>query len=281
MTAPIALLARKGHPNLGYRLGLLIGRGGCGEVWRALSPSGKPVAVKFLPCDSDRAATRELRALQSIRQLQHPHLIGTHEIWAEPRRVAVAMELAEGSLLDLLHVSLQTTGDPLRADHACFCLRQAARVLDFLNTRQHQIGGRRVAVRHCDVKPSNLLLFSTTVKLADFSFSAQSETPVCGFQRAGTLHYAAPEVFQGWISDRTDQYALAVTYYQLRTGRYPFPEIEKFSPDYVRPAPDLSLLSAAEIPIVRHALHPVPQDRWHSCIEFVDELQQAIKSNST
>jgi serine/threonine protein kinase len=277
MQATIASTTTKTQPLLGYRLAQLIGKGGCGEVWRALSPAGKSVAVKFLRCNGAQTVNRELRALQSIRQLCHPHLINTLEIWADSGRVAVAMELAEGSLLDLLHVSMETEGRPLPPEHICFLLRQAARALDFLNTRQHMLNGRRVAVRHCDVKPSNLLLFSTVVKVADFGFAVQTAAPIGAYERIGTLNYAAPEVFQGLLSDRTDQYALAVTYCQLRSGSYPFPDTPPdFYRHYVRPAPDLSKLSEKEVPIIARALYPIPQNRWPSCTEMMDRLEQAL-----
>src|SRR5262249_34275323 len=104
------------------------------------------------------------------------------------------MELAEGSLSDLLAVSQDEMGHALSRQNTCFFLRQAAAALDFLNARQHQINGRRVAVRHCDVKPSNLLVFDNRVKLADFSLSVQTTSPMWYYERVGTLDYAAPEV---------------------------------------------------------------------------------------
>lgn len=265
------------EPLLGYRLNRFIGKGSYGEVWRATSPDGKAVALKLLRCGSQQVASRELRALQSIRQLQHPNLLKTYQIWADSGQVIVAMELAEGNLLDLLTICFEQSGHALPREHTCFYLGQVAHVLDFLNSPHHQINGRRVAVRHCDVKPSNLLLFSSTVKLADFSFSVESTTPWGEYERVGTLNYAAPEIFQGRLSDRTDQFSLAVTYCLLRSGEYPFPEPPKtFERNYVRPAPNLSMLPAKEGPILFRALHPTPQNRWNSCSEFIDQLQQIV-----
>jgi hypothetical protein len=75
------------------------------------------------------------------------------------------------------------------------------------------------------------------------------------------------------VSDRTDQYALAVCYCVLRGGRLPFPDTpDHFAPNYTRPAPDLSMLSPAERPAVARALAPVPPDRWPSCGELIAEL---------
>src|SRR5262249_42891263 len=158
---------------------------------------------------------------------------------------------AEGSLLDLYDVYRSELGTPIVPEQVCLYLAQVSEALDFLNTRQHLIDGKRVAVQHCDVKPSNMLLFGDTVKLCDFGLCALTSSPIQSPRRAGTLDYTAPEVFQGRLSDRTDQYALAITYCQLRGGQLPFSDTPyEFDPTYVRPEPDLSMLPALEQPII-------------------------------
>jgi serine/threonine protein kinase len=92
-------------------------------------------------------------------------------------------------------------------------------------------------------------------------------------RKAGTLDYAPPEIFQGRISDRSDQYSLAVTYCHLRGGRLPFSDTPtSFTRSYVRPKPDLTMLDPAERPIVARALDPVPQQRWPSSVEMMQQL---------
>lgn len=272
------LSIKEPQPNLGYQLQHFIGRGSYGEVWKAICPQGKPVALKFLECRSPRAASREIRAQQTIDQLSHPHLITTYQIWADAGSIVIAMELAEGSLADLLEVSIEESNEPLPADLICHYLRQAASALDFLNTRQHTVNQQRVAVRHCDVKPSNLLICDNILKLADFSFLVPTthDTFQCG--KVGTPHFCAPEIFRGTVTDRTDQYSLGITYYQLRTGRLPFSneEYNGFSKETPRGAPDLSYLTKEEQPIVGRALSAAPQDRWPSCCELIDRLQSAL-----
>lgn len=278
--ARVQSLASGREPIPGYRLNCLLGRGGWGSVWKAtrVDGTGDPAcAMKFIPCECPEAAIQEVRALQAIRQLKHPHLIRIEQIWSIPGHVVIAMELAEGSLLDLLDVYMTEFGQPIFPEHLCFFLKQAAAALDFLNTRQHHVNDQRVAFRHCDVKPSNLLVQGQTIKLADFSLSVQATSNMWYHRREGTLNYCAPELFQGWLSDRSDQYSLAVTYYQLRSGHMPFPEeAGAMRKEHVRPAPDLSMLSPAEQPIVARALAAVPQNRWPSCTEMITRLEDAV-----
>ena len=80
-------------------------------------------------------------------------------------------------------------------------------------------------------------------------------------------------MLQGRLSDWTDQYALAVTYCLLRTGKMPFAEGTDALPS--RPAPDLSLLSEKERPIVSRALSVLPRNRWASCSELMTHLTKA------
>src|SRR5262249_33047731 len=153
------------------------------------------------------------------------------------------MELADGSLLDLLDAYREIYGTPIHPQQVCLYLAQAAAATDFLNTRQHNLDGRRVGFQHCDIKPSNLLVFGEKVKVADFRLASPTSTSLRFQRRAGTLDYTAPEVFQSRLSDRTDQYALAVTYCLLRGGRLPFTDTpEQFDGMYIRPRPDLSML---------------------------------------
>jgi serine/threonine protein kinase len=254
----------------------LRGRGGFGSVWEAIRKDGKAVALKLLPCD-DNLVAQEIRSIQIIRQLRHLHLVHIEQVWCNRGYIVVTMDLADGSLLELLDAYRTEFQTPLVPHDVCNYLAQVAKVLDFLNTRQHLIDGHRAGIQHCDVKPTNLLLFGEKVKLSDFGLASLTGAPVKTHPRPGTLDYAAQEVFQGRLSDWTDQYALAVTYCQLRGGRLPFVDTPKtVEGTYVRPRPDLTMLTNREQLIIARALDPVPQDRWPSCSELMTQLSRVL-----
>ena len=77
------------------------------------------------------------------------------------------------------------------------------------------------------------------------------------------------------MTDRTDQFSLAVTYCMMRGGRLPFtdsPAHFRDNPDYVRSAPDLTMLPECERPIIAKALSSTPQDRWLTCLQMIEAV---------
>ncbi len=259
----------------GYRLTQLRGQGSFGHVWETQGPGGEKLALKLLRCGSDLAAAQEVRNILNVRGLPHPHLIRIDRVWADRGYIGVVMELADGSLHDLLAICRRDYGTPMPPDYACFYLAQAAEALDFLNAGRHRVGSSVVGIQHGDVKPSNLLVFGETVKLTDFGLSSTLSSAVAPHRRAGTLAYAAPEVLVGQISRWADQFSLAVTYCELRGGRRPFPDpSNRDGLEYAHPEPDLRMLPPDERSIVARALAAHPMDRWKSCGELLAQLSR-------
>lgn len=274
-TSGKAALAAGLEPYPGYHLVSRLGSGGFGEVWEAQKSDGTPVALKFLPGDNALRSSQETRSVQLVGNLRHPGLVSVHAMWCFAGYLVVSMDLAEGTLQDLYEAYQSEYGTPVAAEHLWLLLAQAAETLDFLNSHRHMIDGQRVGIQHCDVKPSNLLLFGDRVKISDFSLAAPTTAAMKYHHPGGTLAYVAPEVFQGRLSDRTDQYALAVTYCMLRSGRLPFDDTpNRFQRQYVRPTPDLSMLSPPERPVIARGLATVPSERWSSCSELVGQLRK-------
>jgi serine/threonine-protein kinase len=266
------------EPFPGLRLVQLRGRGGFAEVWEARNQIGEPIALKFITSDKTTTTVKEVKSLQAIAQLRHPNLLRTERVWSAPGYIVIAMELAEASLLDLLDAYQAEYRTPIPTEILHPYMAQAAAALDFLNTRQHIYEGRKVGFQHCDVKPSNILLVGDTVKLADFGLSSPTTAMTNPYPKCGTLDFAAPEIHRGILTERSDQYSLAVSYYLLRTGAFPFPpppEGFRRRYSYNRPAPDLSLVTRSERRILERGLDVQPERRWENCDVMVRELAYA------
>jgi serine/threonine protein kinase, bacterial len=276
--SPIAL-QQGSEPFPGYRLRAFLGQGAFSEVWSADRPNGRRVALKFLSIDQEHSTVKELRALQAIRQLNHPHLLAIEQVWCLPGYIVIAMELAEGTLADLLEIYQSELGTPITPAHCCELLSQAAEAIDHLNAQKHQINDLTVSILHCDVKPSNLFIFGDKLKVGDFGLAVilggvTSQARAVG----GTPNYAAPEVFRGGWSRFIDQFALAVSYCELRTGQLPFPDTPpSLRKSCDRSHPNLGLLTPPERTVVARALETIPDRRWPSCAEFMAHLTRAVQ----
>jgi len=266
-------LAAGAEPSPGYRLTRLRGRGGFAEVWEAQAPSGPPIALKFILSSNASSSAKEIRAIQSFQALDHPHIVKTHAVWSVPGYIVISMELAEATLLDLMMLYHNDLGQHLDAKSLCLLLWQVSEALDLLNSRTHKRDGRKVGFQHGDVKPNNVLLFGDVAKLTDHGMATPTNGPLTPCPRAGTREYAAPEVFQGYLTDSSDQYSLAVTYYVLRTGTFPIaPPVADLSRSSFRPPIELPGLSPAEQTALGRALSLVPQARYESCGDLMRAL---------
>ena len=261
-----------------YQVRGLLGRGNGTEVWEAETADDRRVALKFLPWNNARTVQTKIESIQALHALRHPNLLLATEVWHQPGYLVIAMECADRSLADYLEATQDGRGHALAPEEALACLTPAAKALDFLNRRQHQLNGQCVGFQHGGVKLSNLLLFGRTVKLADFGLIAEAYAPLQGQRHAAWRVTAAPEVLQGWVSDRTDQYSLALVYAQLRGVELPCAEsVMTAVPADGGGGIDLAALSCEERAIVARALHPTPQGRWASCRDLLKQLEQFVR----
>jgi serine/threonine protein kinase len=258
----------------GYKLLKRIGSGTFGEVWSAEAPGGVPVAVKVLIRPVDHAeAQRELQALELIKRLQHPFLLGTHNYTTLEDRLFIVMELADGSLRDRVRQCRQAGQPGIPLPELFRYFRESSEALDFLHSEK---------VLHRDIKPENILILKGHAKVADFglarggkSWGGQAMMSATG---CGTPAYMAPEVWRGKVSEHTDQYSLALAYAELRVNRRLFPENDfmQLMLSHLEKTPDLAPLAQAEQKVILRALAKDPAQRFPNCLEFADALQDAL-----
>ena len=196
-----------------YRLVCLLETGGMAQIWQAADELlGRPVAIK-LPT-GPQVAWREARM---AAKLSHPGIAAVHDY-----REAVR---ADGTVAPFVVMEL-LAGETVAARlvRETFTWQEAARVgaavADALASA-HQGG-----VVHRDIKPGNVMLTPTGVKILDFGISATAGEPDDDDSGAtfGTPAYVAPERLDGLPAEpATDVYGLGVLLFEMVTGQPPYP----------------------------------------------------------
>jgi formylglycine-generating enzyme required for sulfatase activity len=260
------------EPIAGYRLIEPLGRGGFGEVWKARAPGGIHVALKFI-CIHTGHAEPELRALDAIREIRHPHLLDLQFAVRVAGWLVIGTSLCDCSLWDRL-LQCQEQGLPgIPAEELLGYLAESAKAIDFLNEPHNGVNGKAACVQHRDIKPHNIFLVGGSVKLADFGLAKILQRSLETDTGCMTPAYASPEMFQGQISSQSDQYSLGVTYCQLRSGQLPFVgNLPQLMYGHLHKEPNLSGLPARERGPVARALAKKPADRWPNCRAFAEAL---------
>lgn len=199
----------------GYDLVARVGEGASATVYQAREHvTGRLVALKVLRPFADPGHQQAFaREAQTLRRLAHPDIAAVIDAGVSEGKPWIALEWLPGHDLSRYVSPSRLLPEPL----ALSILERLAQALD----HAHRLG-----VLHRDVKPGNVRvnLPAGIVKLADFGVArADNGTQTATGVLAGTPAYMAPETLAGApASAATDLYALAVTGFELFTGRRPF-----------------------------------------------------------
>jgi serine/threonine protein kinase len=257
-----------------YRLARRIGCGVFGVVWQAETADGE-AAVKILlrSLRDPREAHRLSQALEQVRQLNHPFLLQLLAYWLENDHVCLAMELAEGNVRDRWKACRRAGLPGLPLYELVGFVREAAEALDYLH---------RAGVLHGNVKPDNLLVLSGHVKVADYHQACVCPpgAEVLDATIVGTPLYTAPEMWRGKVGPASDQYALALSYGELRLGRplVAGRDLASAMLAHLEGHPDLSPLPEPEQEVLRRALAKDPVQRFRCCLDFAKALEDALEA---
>jgi hypothetical protein len=89
----------------------------------------------------------------------------------------------------------------------------------------------------------------------------------------------APEIIgQSKVGEQSDQYSLAASFAELRLNRPVFSSTSFYAlmQDHLKTIPNLAPLGKREQQVLHRALAKDPQQRYGSCVEFMDELAKAL-----
>jgi serine/threonine-protein kinase len=277
-----------------YLVRAKLGEGGMGFVYRALDQNLDADVVIKVPrramLDDPEFADRFAREVRSLVKLAHPCIVKVTDVGEHDGLPYAVMQYLSGGSLEDYRVS--AGGVESKAANLAELgdwLPGIAGSLDFVHSQGYV---------HRDVKPGNILFDAHGhVFLSDFGVAkalaagpdAQHgrHTAVTGAGMVlGTPEYMAPELIMGERFDgRIDQYALAVTVYEMLAGRRPF---EGTSPTAImvmqttQDAPPLceveKRVPKAVSDAVAKALSKDPKGRFPSCAAFADAVVAAASA---
>ena len=187
-----------------------LGRGTYGEVWLYQEDHSKrQVAIKFLTRQTtEQWLTLQAEVLQLVRMDGDPGIVQFKDIKVDAIPPYYLMTYAErGSLADHLKVG------PFSVEKALNIFQDLTKSLAYVHAK---------GVRHCDLKPGNVLLDARDRPLlADFGQALLAENAK---QTLGTLYFMAPEQAkpEKSIPDaHWDIYSLGALFYTMLVGNPP------------------------------------------------------------
>src|SRR5271165_2204152 len=198
-----------------YRILTLLGRGGMGEVYRAMDLTlGQSVALKFLPEEASRnqhLLERFHGEVRVARVVSHPNVCRVYDIGEIEGMPFISMEYVDGE--DLGELLLRIGRLPY--DKAL----ETARKLCAGLAAAHERG-----VIHRDLKPQNIMMNKRgEVVIMDFGLAAIADQLSGDEVRNGTPAYMAPEQLKGSeVTAKSDIYSLGLVLYEIFTGKKPY-----------------------------------------------------------
>ena len=264
-----------------YQLIRQMATGGMASIYEALDTRlDRKVAVKIMHphlAQDEQFVERFIREAKAAAALSHPNIVAVQDQgWNQNGTPAIflVMEMIEGHTL---REYLNEQGSLSVKDGIKFLLP----VLSALSAA-HKIG-----IVHRDLKPENILISKEgRIKIADFGLA---KGPLLGGTMTaessvilGSVSYLSPEQVQRGIADsRSDIYSIAITAFEIFTGKKPFEGAEPIQIAYMHVnnrVPKISSLVPG-IPeqlddLIYRATSANPDERPRDATVFHEELSR-------
>jgi serine/threonine-protein kinase len=270
---PVVVSGLLGTAIGNYTLVERIGRGGMGDVFRAVNPSlGAVVAIKVLNMAGNGDAARFLTEARAVNRIAHDGVVKILDGgYLDGGRPYLVMELLDGESL-----AQQIARGPLEPVRAVAILDEVLGAVAAAHAAQ---------IVHRDLKPENIFLADGgRVRLLDFGVAKvldEADSMTRTGTMVGTPHYMAPEQIQaGQVDRRTDLYALGVVLFEMLAGTKPFDGPTAFAIVQAHVGASIPRLPAGLPPhldaVVARALAKQPDDRFASAEEMRAALHGGV-----
>ncbi len=273
--APLPPPLAKGHILDGYVIEAEIQANARSHVYKVRDKTDNQLYTLKTPSINIADDIDALRAFQREdwigQRFHHPDIVKTYAPSRPRHYLYLIQEYLEGQSLR----SWRKANPDAPVETIIAFAKPAIKALRALHRRE---------TLHQDVKPDNLFItVNGDIKLIDFGSASVGSISEDLSLRAGAAEYAAPEYALGIARDgRADQFSLAVTFYELLTGHYPYGEhyLTAKTPHQFR---KLLYTSACKhnphVPLwldaaLAHALSLNPEHRYSELSEFLNDLER-------
>jgi len=257
---------KKSDLKKNYDIGKQLGSGNFATVHSATNKTNnsdipKDVAVKVIDKSKVEDMNDIQREIEIMQIVDHPNVIRLYEIYDEPKKMNLIMELVTGGELFDRIVSKGNYSEKDAAE----TIKTLSKALGYLHDKN---------IVHRDLKPENILYLSpdpdAPIKVADFGLARLVSGTDLMKTACGTPGYVAPEVLknQGYDSGAVDMWSAGVILYILLCGFPPFYEEELpalfdqiMNARYDFPSPWWDTISAEAKGLVRKLLELNPKKR--------------------
>ncbi len=271
-----------------YTVTGMLGEGGMGQVYQAWDHNLNTNVVLKVPLrevfKNRDLAERFAREIRSLVELIHPHIVRITDVGEHEELPFAVLQFMQGGSLEDRRQGAIDRSERLPLDDLKSWLPQVAAALDFIHARNYI---------HRDVKPGNVLFDgNNNAYLGDFGIArAHAEHSQDDGQSRltgqnivlGTPEYMAPELVRAQDFDgRVDQYALAVTVYEMICLRVPFegpPSAVLVAQTAENPPPPSQFaphLPAAAEAVLLKGMAKDAGARFGNCVEFAEAMVAAI-----
>lgn len=258
-----------------YEILKLLGQGGMGAVYKARDIDlDRTVALKIIRPElakNPQILRRFKQELILARQVTHKNVIRIFDLGQSDGIKFITMDFVEGQdLRSLLH------------EKGKFPPEQAARIMLQISRALEAAHGE--AVIHRDLKPQNIMLDKKgRVYVMDFGIARSAYLP--GMTQTGALigtpEYMSPEQARGEnLTERSDLFSLGVIFYELLTGKSPYPGDAALATLWKRlqekPKPPIEVDPTVPKPlsdIVMRALEIDAEKRWACAHDLAQQIE--------
>src|SRR5579859_2818919 len=258
-----------------YQILQLLGRGGMGAVYKARDTElDRVVALKLIRPElakNPEILRRFKQELILARQVTHKNVIRIFDLGQSGGIKFITMDFVEGQ--DLRALLLER--GKLPPEQAARVMLQICRALEAAHSE---------GVIHRDLKPQNIMVTPEgRVYVMDFGIARSAHLP--GMTQTGALigtpEYMSPEQARGEkLTERSDLFSLGVIFYELLTGKSPYPADAPLGTLWKRlqekPKPPAEIDVTVPKPlndIVMSALEIEPEKRLSSAREMAQQLE--------